>query len=41
VERSKLGKEVAEMFKNALEPEAFALFKRCKLCPSCSYRLLN
>ncbi|KIM46338.1 hypothetical protein M413DRAFT_8225 [Hebeloma cylindrosporum] len=28
VERSKLGKEVAEMFKNALDPEAFALFKR-------------
>jgi len=36
-ERSKLGKEVAEMFKNALDPEAFALFKTCKLCP---YRLL-
>ena len=30
MDRSKLGKEVAEMFKNALDPEAFALFKRCK-----------
>jgi len=41
MERSKLGKEVAEMFKNALDPEAFALFKKCKLCPLAPYKIFT
>ena len=30
VQRSKLGKEVAELFKHAVDPEGYAAFRNCK-----------
>lgn len=37
VERSKLGKEVAELFKHAVDPDGYAAFRKCEFLRSSSF----